>query len=109
MAKHSRAGGKFRNHTTLIPGAAIIADIANKSTSVYRICPGFIKAGLKSVSGNKRLKITPKDKYILLAVRDTTSQQEVHVYATDSTKATADIVRGAEQTSFAVTIAEAQN
>lgn len=106
MAKHSRAGGKFRNHTTLIPAAALIADIAHTSASVYRICPGFIKAGLKSVSGNKRVKITHKDKYILLAVRDTTSQQEVHVYVTDGKKAMSDIVRGVEPMNFAVTIVE---
>jgi Predicted metal-binding protein (DUF2103) len=94
MSKDSRSGGKFSGHTTLIPAAALVADIADKSGAVYRICPGYIKAGLPSVSGNKRVKITQEANYLLLAVRDNTSQQEVHVYAKDSGQAMLDIARG---------------
>ncbi len=102
MSKDSRSGGKFSGHTTLVPAAVLVADIANKSDSVYRICPGYIKAGLKCVSGNKRVKITREGCYILLAVRDNVSQQEVHVYATDSQQAMLDIAKGARNAGIAI-------
>lgn len=95
MSKDSRSGGKFSGHTTLIPAAVIVADIANSSDAVYRICPGFIKAGLKSANGHKRVKITRNQSHILLSVRDNASHQEVHVYATDVQKAMLEIARGA--------------
>ena len=80
--KDSRSGGKFSgNHTTLIPAAAIVADIAHKCPFVTNISPGFIKAGLKSVSGQRRVKISSDGSSILLAVRDNTSHQEVHVHS----------------------------
>lgn len=102
MSKDSRSGGKFSGHTTFIPAAVLVADIANRSNSIYRICPGFIKAGLRSVSGHKRVKITKEGDYILLAVRDNVSQQEVHVYATDSQQAMLDIAKGARDAGLAI-------
>jgi hypothetical protein len=80
--KYSRSGGKFTgNHTTLIPLASVLCDSMAKDVCITRISPGFIKAGLPSVKGNRRLKITKDGAQILLTVRDNTSQQEIHVYA----------------------------
>jgi hypothetical protein len=96
MSKHSRSGGKFTgNHTTLIPTATIVCDIADACPSVTKITPGFIKAGLRSVNGQRRVKITERDGAILLSVRDNTSHQEVYVYAKDTQTAKLAIARGA--------------
>lgn len=94
MSKHSRSGGKFTgNHTTLIPVAAIICDIADACPSVTKITPSFIKAGLNSVNGQRRVKITEKDGAILLSIRDNASHQEVYVYAKDKQAAKLAIAR----------------
>lgn len=96
MSKHSRSGGKYTgNHTTLIPAASIVYDIATACPSVTKITPGFIKAGLKSVSGRRRVKITEKEGTILLSIRDNASHQEVYVYAKDTQDAKLSIARGA--------------
>jgi hypothetical protein len=95
MSKHSRSGGKFTgNHTTLIPAATVVCDIANACLFVTKITPGFIKAGLKSVNGQRRVKITDKEGAILLSVRDNTSQQEVFVYSSNMQVAKLAIARG---------------
>lgn len=94
--KHTRSGGKFSgNHTTLTPAACLIADVAAKCSAVDKISPGFLKAGLKSVNGQRRVKIIDLGTCILLAVRDNASQQEVHVYANDHQAAKLAIARGA--------------
>lgn len=96
MSKHSRAGGKFTgNHTTLIPAATIVCDIADACPSVTKITPGFIKAGLKSVNGHRRVKITERDGAILLSIRDNASHQEVYVYASNMQAAKLAVARGA--------------
>lgn len=60
--KYSRSGGKYTgNHTTLSPLAATVCDIANKCDVVTKISPGFLKAGLRSVNGQRRVKITDKN------------------------------------------------
>lgn len=93
--KDSRSGGKYSgNHMTLIPAAAIVCDIAHKCPCVTRISPGFIKAGLRSVQGQRRVKITRQDSGLLLSIRDNASHQEVQVYANDLQKAMEDIARG---------------
>jgi hypothetical protein len=103
MSKDSRDGGKFSGrHTTLIPAAAIVADIANACDVVYRITPGFINTGLRSVGGKRRVKITKDENHILLSVRDNASQQEVHVYATDVQEAMLAIARGARNANLAI-------
>lgn len=95
MSKYSRAGGKYSgNHTTLIPAAAIVCDIAHNCSSVTRISPGFITAGLRSAHGERRIKITEDEGTILLSVRDTTSHQEVYVYANNKQAAKLAIARG---------------
>lgn len=107
MAKKGRAGGKFTgNHTSLIPAAILIADIAEQCEAVYRISPGFIKAGLKSVQGKRRVKITENNGYILLAIRDNISQQEIHVYANDPILAKSFIAKGAKAEGLIVSYAK---
>ncbi len=80
--KTSRAGGKYTgNHTTLIPAAVRLCTYAEKYDEITRITPGFIKAGLPSVSGNRRVKIEQAGPTaIKLSVRDNTSRQEVYCY-----------------------------
>ena len=105
--KHSRSGGKFSgNHTTLIPAAALVADIAHACSVVTRISPGFLKAGLKSVSGRKRVKITDDGAQLLLSVRDNTSHQEVHVYASDMQAAKLAIAKGARDAGLTISFKE---
>jgi len=107
MSKKARAGGKFTgNHTSLIPAAIIVADIADECEVVHRISPGFIKAGLKSVGGQRRIKITVNNGYILVAVRDNISQQEIHIYATDTSLAKAFIAQRAKSQGLSVSYAK---
>ncbi len=95
--KHSRSGGKFNgNHTTLIPAACCVADIAESCTAVTKISPGFIKAGLKSVNGIRRVKITDDKLCLLLSVRDNTSHQEIRIYVNDIQAAKRTIIKGAK-------------
>jgi hypothetical protein len=99
----SRSCGKYSgNHTTLIPAAALVCDVAHECSSVTRISPGFIKAGLRSVNGHRRIKITENKGAILLSVRDNTSHQEVYVYASDSQAAKLAITCGARNANFHV-------
>mgnify|MGYP000010221225 CR=1 FL=1 len=104
MSKNSRSGGKFNgNHTTLIPVATTVCDIAATIPEVTRISPGFIKAGLKSVNGHRRVKITDEnDKCILLSIRDNKSHQEVTVYVTDIQVARTAIARGIRNAGIAI-------
>lgn len=102
--KHSRAGGKFTGtHTTLSPAASLIADIAHGCGAVTRISPGFLKAGLPSVQGKRRVKIANDGSRILLTVRDNTSSQEVHLYTTDAARVIDIITEEAAKEGFAVT------
>jgi hypothetical protein len=108
--KNSRSGGKYSgNHTTLIPAAAMVADIANNCPQVTRISPGFIKAGLHSVGGKRRIKITDHEGVILLSVRDDTSHQEVYVYATDMQIAKLAIARGARNVNLHVSFGKGES
>lgn len=101
--KYSRSGGKFSgNHTTLIPAACLVADIAHACAAVTKISPGFLKAGLRSVSGKRRVKITDDGSCLLLSVRDNASHQEVRVYARDTDIAKRIIAEGASATGLAV-------
>jgi hypothetical protein len=94
--KDSRSGGKFSgNHTTLSPAARIVADIAAACPSVTKISPGFLKAGLPSVNGQRRVKILDDSGQVLLSVRDNCSHQEVHVYTSDAHATKLAIARGA--------------
>lgn len=101
--KYSRSGGKFSgNHTTLTPTACLVADIAHACAAVTKISPGFLKAGLRSVNGKKRVKITDDGSRILLSVRDNASHQEVHVYANDMQAAKLAIAQGVRTAGLAI-------
>jgi hypothetical protein len=105
--KNKRSGGKYTgNHTTLIPAAIIVCDIADACESVVRISPGFIKAGLKSVNGQRRVKISEQEGAILLSVRDNTSHQEIYVYAHDMQAAKLAVARGARSKGLAISFGE---
>ena len=101
--KDSRSGGKYSgNHTTLTPAAALVCDIAHDCPYVTRISPGFLKAGLKSVNGNRRVKLTEDGGQLLLSVRDNASHQEIHVYVSDMHAAKLAIARGARNANLAI-------
>lgn len=105
--KDSRSGGKYSgNHTTLIPAAATVCDIASKCPFVTRISPGFIKAGLDSVNGKKRVKFEDVSGGIKLSVRDNVTHQEVTVYATDIQSARTLIARGARNEGLRISFAK---
>lgn len=98
MSKHNRSGGKFTNtHTSLIPLASIIADCADGCEHVTKISPGFIKAGLRSTSGQRRIKITKvNDNCLLLAIRGNISHQEITLYTDDVLKTISSIKKCAK-------------
>jgi hypothetical protein len=101
--KDSRSGGKYScNHTTLIPAAAVVCDVAHACPNVTKISPGFIKAGLKSVNGNRRVKFVEQAGAILLSIRDNSSHQEVYVYADDIQAAKLFIARGARNANLQI-------
>ncbi|MFA5098717.1 MAG: DUF2103 domain-containing protein [Candidatus Paceibacterota bacterium] len=85
--KDKRSGGKYcGSHTTVIDAALIPVDIAHKQPEVYKISLGYIKAGLPSANGDRRVKIVDIDGGVLLSIRGNTTHQEVTVYTHDSHK-----------------------
>jgi hypothetical protein len=101
--KHSRMGGKFGGgHTTVIPAAAIIADLAEECAYVTKISVGFIKSGLKPTKGLRRIKITEGEGSLLIAVRDNISHQELRIYVSDISKAKHAIASGADALGFKI-------
>ncbi len=93
--KKTRSGGKYcSSHTTIIPAAGVVSDIAHELPEVTKIQIGFIKAGLKSANGQRRVKISNKDYSILLSIRDNTTFQEIIVYSTDIQKTKLAIAKG---------------
>jgi hypothetical protein len=103
--KDARAGGKFGGgHTTVIPAAGIVADIAKTCRTITKISPGFIKAGLPTAKGRRRVKIASVGGGLLLSVRDNTSHQELRVYADDVLEAQAYIAREARKAGLVVNI-----
>lgn len=91
-----RSGEKYGgDHTTFIPAAATLADIAAKCVHVTRISPGTIECP-RSKSGSRRhVKIIDADHWILLSVTDGAAHQEVKVYVSDAHEAKLCIARGA--------------
>lgn len=106
MSKDSRSGGKYSgNHTTLIPAAAVICDIANQCLAVTKISPGFITSGLKSVNGKLRAKISENEGNLFLTIRDNTSHQEVWIYTDDTQVVKRSIYRAAKSKNISVSFA----
>jgi len=94
--KNHRSGGKFGGtHTTIIPAAGIVADIASLQADVQKVILGFIKTGLPSANGQRRVKFTEEKGSLLLAVRDNASHQELRVYTADVPKTQLAIAREA--------------
>lgn len=109
MSKDSRNGGKFTgSHTTLNSAAALVCDVAAACPSVTKITPGFLKGGLKPANG-RRVKIIDKGGAILLSIRDNTSHQEVHIYASDMQDAKLAIARGARNKGLRIAFGESGN
>lgn len=80
-SKGHRSGGKYTgSHTTVIPAAAIMCDVAEKCADVRKIALGFIKSGIRSANGNRRVKISREGAAFLLSVRDNTAHQDIWVY-----------------------------
>ena len=103
--KTSRSGGKFTgSHTTVIPAAGAIADIAVGCSVVTKIALGYIKAGLPSAKGRRALKIKPNGACLLLSVRDNTTNQELYVYASDLDVARQQIAIGADKLGMKVVV-----
>jgi hypothetical protein len=97
--KKSRSGGKYSgSHTSVIPAAGIICDLAHGLSTVTKISPGFITTGLKSSHGKQRIKITTRPGNLLLTIRGNISQQEITIYTTDAEqtkRALADLAKSA--------------
>lgn len=103
--KTTRSGGKFSgSHTTVIPAAGIVADIAAKQDEVTKISLAFINAGLRPTKGNRRVKITDEGSRILLAVRDNTSHQKISVISQDKQKTKIAIARAAHDAGLTVSL-----
>jgi hypothetical protein len=95
MKKDHRSGGKYSgSHTTVIPAAAFLADVADLQPEVTKIALGYIKAGLPSIEGKRRAKITERQGNLLVMIRDNTSHQEITVYTNDPPKSKRAIYRG---------------
>ncbi len=101
--KGQRMGGKFTgSHTTVISAATHIADIADGCEWVTKIALGFIKTGLPSIKGLKRLKMQVSEGSLFLIVRDNIAQQELRVYASDVDRAKGFIAKTAVKEGFKV-------
>ncbi len=84
MKKGHRAGGKYAgSHTTVIPAAALLTDVASRLPEVTKISLGFVTSGLRSVGGLRRAKVTERGGNLLVSVRDNTSLQQVVIYSAD--------------------------
>jgi hypothetical protein len=94
--QNHRAGGKYcGSHTTIISAATLMTDFASTLDAVTKIHLGFIKAGLPSVSGDRRVKFTDDNGSILLKVRDNTSHQEVRIYTSNIQETRTSLAREA--------------
>lgn len=102
-SKNKRLGGKYcGSHTTVIPAAAILTDIAHRKLEVSKILLGYIKAGLNSVNGQKRVKLTDCEGSVLLSVRDNTTHQEVRIYTSNNHETKLSIAREARNNGLAI-------
>lgn len=109
MSKDSRSGGVYSgNHTTLVPAAAVVCDIAAGCPSVRNITPGLIRVVRRSAKGRRRVKIGDKNGAIFLSVRDNVTHQEIYVYADDWQQVKLAIARGARDAGLHICFGEKQ-
>jgi len=98
--KNARAGGKFTgNHTSLTPA---VADVADGCQFVTKISPGYIKSGLRSAGGKRRVKITEKGAGFMISVRGNISHQELHVYSDDVESAKEYLIKEIKKEGFLI-------
>ncbi len=105
MAKQKgiRAGGKVTgSHTTVVPAAAEVVDIAHKCDCVTKIVLGYIKAGLPSAKGLRKVKVAEKDACLLFSVRDNTTHQEIYVYGNNLVRAKEEIMHKVQMAGFRI-------
>jgi hypothetical protein len=96
--KQNRAGPKFGGrHTTFIPTAARLADVAVKCEEVTKVVPGVINSGLRSASGQKRVKITEYSKRLVLGVRENANHQEIGIRTENPVRCREILVHFAEE------------
>jgi len=101
--KNSRSGGKFcGSHTTIIDAAEGLIDTANSQPEVYKISLGFIKAGLHSMNGNRRVKIIDVDGGVLVSVRGNTTHQEATIYTHNNQSTKLAIARAARNVGISI-------
>jgi hypothetical protein len=101
--KGTRAGGKVTGtHTTVVPAAGQVVDIAERNPSVKKIVLGYIKSGLPTSKGLRRVKISQESACLLLVVRDNISQQEIMVYADNLELVKSDIASKVTKLGFKV-------
>ncbi len=102
--KNTRAGGKYTGtHTTVVPAAGIIADIAHACPFVTKISVGFIKSGLRTTKGFRRIKISTDTGSLLVSVRDNISHQELRIYTNDTIRTKHTIASEAHNAGFTIT------
>ena len=101
--KKSRTGSKYGGtHTSIIPTAGVICDITNDCPHVKRISTGFIKAGLKPLRGQSRIKFKSDGKSLLLSIRGNTSHQEIRVYSNNIEITKTFIIEKAKENGFLI-------
>lgn len=70
----------------MIPVAGFLVDALSQCPEVRKISLGFIKSGIASARGKRRVKVGAMNSSgcLLLSVRDNTSKQDIYVYTDDA-------------------------
>ena len=101
--KNTRSGDKYcGSHTTIIPAATTLADIAHDYDEVSKISLGIIEAGLSPVSGQRRVRFADDLGSILIRVRDNTTLQELRIYTSDVNQTRTKLARESRNLGFRI-------
>lgn len=101
--KSHRSGGKISgNHTTLIPTAGILVDIAVLDEEVTKVHLGHISPKLSPIHGLVRVKFKFDLGSLLLLVRCNTSAQEIRIYTNDVLKTQHNLARSARDNKIGI-------
>ncbi len=105
--KKNRLGGKYcSSHSTIIPEAIKIIDAIYNQSEITKIQLGFIKGGLKSINGQKRVKIGIKGFIINLSIRGNTTHQEFFIHSMDNQKTMEEVAKKARNLNFHISFGE---